>query len=359
MALTLPTAACTDDDYLCTLVRSTTGNDTAADWVNLLVAKPAAIVGLLLVGVVVRWLLHRIINRITTQAAEGTVPGVLQRGRTAKVLDSNAPALQRRQQRARTMGSLLKSITTGVVFTVVGFMAISELGYDIAPLIASAGILGIALGFGAQSLIADFLSGVFMILEDQYGVGDVVDLGEATGVVEAVGLRVTRLRDVNGTVWYVRNGEIMRVGNQSQNWARAVLDIPVAFGEDLARIRRVLGEIADALYEDPEYATLVLERPEVWGVERWDADAMVVRVVLKTAPLEQWNVARELRQRIKQRFDELSIEIPYAQRVVWLRQDGDESPGGPGSDEDLAPSEDKRAAAGGRADGEQSGETRS
>jgi small conductance mechanosensitive channel len=257
------------------------------------------------------------------------------------------------------MGSLLKSITTGVVFTVVGFMAISELGYNIAPLIASAGILGVALGFGAQSLIADFLSGVFMILEDQYGVGDVVDLGEAIGVVEAVGLRVTRLRDVNGTVWYVRNGEIMRVGNQSQNWARAVLDIPVAFGEDLARIRRVLGEIADALYEDPEYSSLVLERPEVWGVERWDADAMVVRVVLKTAPLEQWNVARELRQRIKQRFDELSIEIPYAQRVVWLRQDGDESTGGRGPDEDLAASGQSGAGSSGRADGGQPGETRS
>ena len=358
MALTLPTAACTDDDYLCTLVGEATGNDTAADWVNLLVAKPAAIVGLLLVGVVVRWLLHRIINRITTQAAEGTVPGVLQRGKTAGVLDSNAPALQRRQQRARTMGSLLKSISTGVVFTVVAFMSISELGYDIAPLIASAGILGVALGFGAQSLIADFLSGVFMILEDQYGVGDVVDLGEATGVVEAVGLRVTRLRDVNGTVWYVRNGEIMRVGNQSQNWARAVLDIPVAFGEDLARIRSVLGEIADALYEDDEFSGLILERPEVWGVERWDADAMVIRVVLKTAPLEQWDVARELRQRIKARFDELSIEIPYAQRVVWLRQDGDGPAGGPGSAHGATTPDQSGASAGERADGGQPGETR-
>ena len=126
----------------------------------------------------------------------------------------------RRVQRAQTMGSLLKSIITGVVVAVVGTMMLSELGVDIAPIIASAGIIGVALGFGSQTLVKDFLSGIFMIFEDQYGVGDVVDLGEASGTVEAVSLRVTRLRDVNGTVWYVRNGEILRVGNMSQNWAR-------------------------------------------------------------------------------------------------------------------------------------------
>ena len=135
----------------------------------------------------------------------------------------------RRVQRAATMGTLLKSIVSGVVFTVVTLMFIAELGYDIAPLIASAGIIGVALGFGSQALVKDFLSGIFMIFEDQYGVGDVVDLGEASGTVEAVSLRVTRLRDVNGTVWYVRNGEILRVGNMSQNWARTVLDVTVGY----------------------------------------------------------------------------------------------------------------------------------
>ena len=139
----------------------------------------------------------------------------------------------RRVQRAATMGTLLKSIVSGVVFTVIALMFISELGYDIAPLIASAGIIGVALGFGSQALVKDFLSGIFMIFEDQYGVGDVVDLGEASGTVEAVSLRVTRLRDVNGTVWYVRNGEILRVGNMSQNWARTVLDVTVGYTEDL------------------------------------------------------------------------------------------------------------------------------
>ena len=196
-------------------------------------------------------------------------------------------------------------------------MMLSEIGVNIAPIIASAGILGIALGFGAQSLVSDFLSGIFMIFEDQYGVGDEVDLGEAVGTVEAVSLRVTRLRDVNGTVWYVRNGEILRVGNMSQNWARTVLDISVAYGEDLAQVQRVLADVAHDLWEDEDFKGRVIEEPSVWGVQDLTPDAVVVRVALKTAPLEQWAVAREMRQRIKARFDHEGIEMPFAQRVVW------------------------------------------
>jgi len=292
----------------------------AVDWTEYFVARPLSILGLIVLGLVLRWLLSRVIDRLTSRAAEGTVPGVLQRSKAHQMfLEANPIAAERREQRARTMGSLLKSISTGVLLTIVLFMVVAQLGYNIAPLIASAGILGVALGFGAQSLVKDFLSGIFMILEDQYGVGDAVDLGEATGTVEAVGLRVTRLRDVNGTVWYVRNGEILRVGNMSQNWARTVLDIPVSYDEDLARVRAVLGELATELWEDEEYRGDIIEEPEVWGVERLDPDGVVVRVVLKTAPMEQWNVAREMRERIKDRFDELGIEIPRPQRVVWHR----------------------------------------
>ena len=205
-------------------------------------------------------------------------------------------------------------------------MVLTELGVNVAPIIASAGIVGVALGFGAQSLVKDFLSGIFMIFEDQYGVGDVVDLGEASGTVEAVSLRVTRLRDVNGTVWYVRNGEILRVGNMSQNWARTVLDIDVAYGEDLAKVRRVLQEVAHDLWEDEDFKGLIIEEPEVWGVEALDPDGVTVRVTLKTAPLEQWEVAREMRERIKARFDYEGIEIPFPQRVVWHRDDASRTP---------------------------------
>jgi small conductance mechanosensitive channel len=202
---------------LCKLVESTTSNEwlaRASDW---LIAKPLSILALVAIALVVRWLVHRAIDKLTTRAANGAVPAIVMRGRIPQILiEQSADAAERRQQRASTMGSLLKSIATGVVSVIVIFMAISQLGYDIAPLIASAGIVGVALGFGAQTLVKDFISGVFLTLEDQFGVGDVVNLGTATGTIEAVGLRVTRLRDSEGTVWYVRNGEILAVGNMSQ-----------------------------------------------------------------------------------------------------------------------------------------------
>jgi small conductance mechanosensitive channel len=160
-----------------------------------------------------------------------------------------------------------------------------------------------------------------MIFEDQYGVGDVVDVGEASGTIEAVSLRVTRLRDINGTVWYVPNGEIMRVGNMSQNWSRAVVDVPVAYGEDLVRVKRLLTDIAHDLWEDDDFSDVIIEEPEVTGVETLGPEGVTMRVLLKTAPMEQWGVARELRQRVKSRFDHEGIEIPLPQRVVWHRED--------------------------------------
>ncbi len=221
------------------------------------------------------------------------------------------------------MGSLLKSIITGLVLAIVGTMVLSEVGVNIAPIIASAGIVGLAVGFGAQSLVTDFLSGIFMIFEDQYGVGDEIDLGEAIGTVEAVSLRVTRLRDINGTVWYVRNGEIVRVGNMSQNWARTVLDVSVSYSADLVKVRRVLEDVAHDLWDDEDFKGKVIEEPSVWGVQDLGADGIAVRVALKTAPGLQWGVAREMRQRIKARFDIEGIEIPFPQRVVWHRDERD------------------------------------
>jgi len=199
-------------------------------------------------------------------------------------------------------------------------MMLSALGFAIGPILASAGILGVALGFGSQTLVKDFLSGIFLIFEDQYGVGDVVNLGEGlTGTVEAVSLRVTRVRDTNGTVWYVRNGELLRVGNMSQNWARAVLDIQVSSHEDLGRVRRVLQEVADDLWHDEDFKGVVIEEPEIPGVEAITPDAITLRVTLKTAPMEQWRVGRVLRERIKARFDHEGIAAPYPTSVVMNR----------------------------------------
>jgi small conductance mechanosensitive channel len=215
------------------------------------------------------------------------------------------------------MGSLLQSISTGVIFTIALMMVLSEIGMNIAPLIASAGIIGVALGFGAQSLVKDFLSGIFMIFEDQYGVGDSVNLGDVSGTIESVGLRVTRLRDVDGTVWYVRNGEILKVGNQSQNWSRTVLDVAVGYREDVTRVRELLKEVAHSVTEDARFADRIIEEPEIWGVQSLGPDSVVVRVTLKTLPQQQWAVARELRERIKERFDAEGITMPQPQRVVW------------------------------------------
>ncbi|SFB00970.1 small conductance mechanosensitive channel [Nocardioides alpinus] len=334
---------CSSDENICTWVLEQTGSQplaTVSDWI---LGKPSALVGLILIGLIVRWLLHRVIDRVIKRAEVGMLPNRLSRaisgGRVGAALNlTEDPGYTRRVQRAATMGSLLKSIVSGVVFTVIALMAISELGYDIAPLIASAGIIGVALGFGSQALVKDFLSGIFMIFEDQYGVGDEVDLGEAAGTVEAVSLRVTRLRDVNGTVWYVRNGEILRVGNMSQNWARTVLDVKVAYGEDLARVQRVLSELAHDIWEDEDFKGRVIEEPSVWGVQELGPDAVVVRVALKTAPLEQWAVAREMRARIKARFDHEGFEVPFTQQVVWHREA--ERPQQQASDEDAQPPAD-------------------
>ncbi|KAA1418811.1 mechanosensitive ion channel family protein [Nocardioides humilatus] len=308
----LPLAAdpCADGEQVCDLVFDWTGDSRFADWAGVLIGTPLAILGLVLFGLAIRWLLHRVVDRISVRAERGVMPERL-----------DALARARRAQRAGTMAGIFNSIVTVVVIAVVGTMILSEVGVNIAPIIASAGIIGIALGFGAQSLVKDFLAGIFIFMEDQYGVGDVVDLGEAVGSVEAVTLRMTRLRDVNGTVWYVPNGEIMRVGNQSQNWSRAVLDVSVAYGEDLTKVQRVLREVAHDMWEDEDYKGIIIEEPEVTGVESLAADAVTVRVMIKTAPLEQWAVARELRMRIKSRFDHEGFEVPFAQRVVWHRED--------------------------------------
>ncbi len=323
------TDECGQSEDICEKVYDWTGNRTLANLSDWFIGKPLAIFGLVALALVLRFVSHRLVDRLVVRAEDGVLPGRMsrfsRRRRTAQATAADAArdlaTTTRRVQRAKTMGDLLKSVITGVLVAMFGTMILSELGVNIAPIIASAGIIGIALGFGAQSLVKDFLSGIFMIFEDQYGVGDVIDVGEANGTVEAVSLRVTRLRALDGTVWYVPNGEILRVGNMSQNWARAVIDVGVAYDEDLGRVRRVLTEVAHDLWTDEEFREVIIEEPEVTGVEALTADSVTVRVMVKTLPLEQWAVGRELRQRVKARFDHEGIEIPFPQRVVWHRED--------------------------------------
>ena len=258
-----------------------------------------------LLALVARALLHRVVNRIVRTAVDGTVPSSLRplRDRARGTVFEPSPLLsERRRQRAETLGSVLRSICSFTVAFVAGAMVLSELGLDLTPVVASAGIVGVAVGFGAQNLVKDFLTGIFMLLEDQYGVGDVIDAGEATGTVESVTLRTTRLRDVQGTVWHIRNGEITRIGNKSQGWARALLDIPLELGTDVPAVRALTLQVATDLCEQPEYADKVVEAPEVWGVQALGADGLVLRVALKTAPLEQWAVERALREQLMAAF---------------------------------------------------------
>ncbi len=228
----------------------------------------------------------------------------------------------RAQQRAKTLTSVLSSLVSIVVWVIVSLIVLGEFGITLAPLLAGAGVVGIMLAFGAQTIIADFLAGIFMLLEDQFGVGDVIDLGEVAGTVEKVSLRVTTLRDVHGTVWHVPNSEIHRVANKSQIWSRAVLDIEVAYDTDLRRAEGIIQRVADDLWQDESFdGGDIIDPPEVWGVERLGADGVAIRLVVKTDPAEQWVVARELRLRIKEALDEAGVEIPFPQRTIWLRQD--------------------------------------
>ncbi len=315
-----PTNPC---NGFCGVVKDVTGNEDVARWVTGIGDTVLRVVLIVVIGLALRWVLHRAITRLSEGIANGSsaVGRRRDRAKAPALLDASPLLGERRAQRARTIGSVLKSVATGLVATVVVLLLLGEFGVNLAPLLAGAGVAGVALGFGSQTLVKDFLSGIFMIVEDQYGVGDVVDVGEAAGTVEAVGLRVTRLRDVNGTVWYVRNGEILRVGNQSQGWARAVLDISVAYGEDVTRLQDVLKEVATQLAHEEEWSALVLDEPEVWGVEALTENSVVLRLVVKTVPLEQWKVARELRRRITARFDAEGVELPFTQRTVWLRQE--------------------------------------
>ena len=228
---------------------------------------------------------------------------------------------ERASQRAVTLGVVLRSLVSGVVWFVAALLVLGQLEIDLAPLIAGAGIAGIAIGFGAQSMVKDFLAGIFVIVEDQYGVGDIIDVGDAVGSVEAVSLRTTQLRDISGVLWTVPNGEIHRVGNHSQLWSNSRLGIDVAYDTDVDLATRVIKDVADSVWHDDLEDATVIEEPVVLGVDAFGPDAITIAVSVKTDPAEQWAVARLIRGRLKKAFDEEGIEIPFPQRTVWLKSD--------------------------------------
>ena len=287
------------------------------------VDKPLRIVLIALGAIVVARLASSAVSVSVRRAANNSLQQrVKEAAALASALRESEEAAARSGQRVDAIASVLAGATRFIVYLIAAFMILGEIGVDLAPLLAGAGVAGLAVGFGAQSLVKDMFSGLFILLEDQYAVGDIVDVGEATGVVESVSLRATRLRSVDGVVWHVPNGEILRVGNMSQHWSRSLLDLEVAYDTDIPQAKRVIGEIASAYAEEePD----ILDEPAVWGVEALAASSVVIRLVVKTKPSEQWRISRELRERIKTGFDEAGIEIPFPQQTVWTRGPADEA----------------------------------
>ena len=239
-----------------------------------------------------------------------------------KDIEEDDPIARRlRQQRVQTIAGLLSNIAAVVLVIITMLTLLGTFGVSIAPILASVGVLGLAVSFGAQSLVKDVITGIFMLLEGQFGIGDVIRLGDAAGVVEKITLRTTVLRDVFGVVHTIPNGEITRVSNLTKAWSRAVLDIGVAYREDVDRVIAVLRDVGERMHADPDFGALLLEPPEVPGVESFGDSAVLIRMTAKTLPMKQWEVARELRRRIKKRFDAEGIEIPFP-HVTFYWGDG-------------------------------------
>jgi len=279
------------------------------------------IVIIIVVAFGLRWVLHfgirRVVQRIVTGAKKK------QNVQDTQALVASPLAAVRLVQRTRTLGSVLTNIVNVLIFVVAVLLiihTISETVLGSFALLTAA--LGAGLGFGAQNIVKDGLNGLFMVMEDQLGVGDVVDVGPATGVVEAVGIRITQVRDVNGILWFVRNGEILRVGNMSQGWARAIIDLAVPYDSDVDAIQAEVLRVAVDMASNSKWRSRILEKPEIWGLESISDDALVIRLVVKTRTSTKDDVARELRLRLKKALDEMGVTLPSLNTVVLTGFDG-------------------------------------
>jgi small conductance mechanosensitive channel len=297
-----------------------TNTDWLATSADTLVHGTVSVLTIIAVAFLLRLAVHRSVHRLTRRVSEGKAPVWLrarERGGPS-IPGPRTQSIVRRAQRARTIGSLLRSISSFAIYGIAFMMVLAEFGVDIAPILASAGVLGLAIGFGAQNLVRDFLSGIFMMLEDQYGVGDTIDLGDATGDVEAVGLRTTTVRDIKGTVWYVRNGEIQRVGNFSKGFAVAVVDVPLAHHAD-TELACELAERAAFEVTEHEQADDVIEPPQLLGVQSVTPYAVTLRLTVKTRPGRQWAVQRALNARVQSALTAGAVPAPTAGAVPAQR----------------------------------------
>jgi small-conductance mechanosensitive channel len=287
-------------------------DDNWAGWLN----AGLRILLIVVIAVVLRGVVRRTISRMIDRMNRGALATA---GAALGGLLVNA---ERRKQRSEAIGSVLRSVASFLILGTAALTVLSVLKINLAPLLASAGVAGVAIGFGARNLVTDFLSGVFMILEDQYGVGDVIDAGVASGTVIEVGLRVTKLRGDQGEIWYVRNGEVKRIGNLSQGWATAVVDVQVGLGEDLERARTVIAQTAEEMSKDAPWDEALWEPVRVMGLESVGTEFVVIQTQAKTMPGKAAGVARELRWRIKRAFDREGIAISGGAPQVTVSEAG-------------------------------------
>ena len=268
---------------------------------DVLLGSALRIAGAVLVAAVLWWALRMVVRRIEKSLGQPQ-PG----------------SLTVSEQRTRTLVGLLRSMGRVVIFIIFLFMLMSAIGLDLGPLLAGAGVVGLAISFGAQSLVKDVISGLFILIENQFGVGDVVRIEGVSGAVETMTLRVVALRDVHGVVHIVPNGQITKVSNLTRTWSRVVLDVAIAYKEDTDRVTEVMREVGGELWGDEDWKPLLVDAPEVPGIESFDSSSVTIRMTAKTLPLKQWDVARELRRRLKRRFEAEGIEAPSSHsKLVW------------------------------------------
>ena len=282
-----------------------------------LAVSVAVVVGAIVLRGILLFIIRRVVSRIVNGAKKK------QNFEDTQALLMSPLAAVRIVQRTRTLGSVFSNIVTAVIVILVVLVLFTTLvpqATGAFALITAA--LGAGLGFGAQNIVKDVLSGLFMVAEDQLGVGDVVDLGPATGVVEGVGIRITLVRDVNGTLWFVRNGEILRVGNMSQGWARVIIDLAVPYDVDLDAVQEKVLATARDMAANTKWKSRILEKPEIWGIESISAEAIVLRLVVKTASASKDDVARELRARLKRALDEAGVKLPALNSIILTGSEG-------------------------------------
>jgi moderate conductance mechanosensitive channel len=267
-------------------------------------------VAAILVGAIVL----RIILKLSSRKVVKTIVSGVNHVSKVEQMDSLIQE-QRVAQRTKTIASVLDNFATWAISITAVVMVLSQLGVNVGALIAVSTIIGAAVGFGAQTLVKDLLAGIFIVFEDQYGVGDWVQIGDVSGQVERVGLRVTEIRDIHGTLWFVRNGEINEVGNSSQDWAAALLDFAFAYENDVEVVQGIIQDVAKQMRADKAWGKDMTSEVDIWGMQHISGEQFIIRASVKTLPNRQWAVARELRKRCKEAFDAKGINLMSASKI--------------------------------------------